>query len=273
METLILILLTILFGVPLVFYTYWLFVFHPRLDKSVVEFLRSDKQPKTNILFIYPHPDDEIMFSGGLIAHLSKNLDFETYCISTTSGEGGTELLKVSKSELAQIRIEEYRQVMNVLGVRNSYVWDFPDGELTHNKLNLKRKIRHFIKQNKIEAVVTYEKYGAYPHPDHIALASVVNEISKENYYLKILYATIPEKIAKVAHFPDELTYANGKVVKLENIVPTRPELRFPVWKYLSKKQKAVKLYKSQNLSQGVPIELKNVLMPYEYYTKVYPID
>jgi len=44
-----------------------------------------------NVLFIYPHPDDEAMSAGGLITKMSRDPEFTTYVVDITKGEHGDE--------------------------------------------------------------------------------------------------------------------------------------------------------------------------------------
>lgn len=221
-----------------------------------------------NVLVIYPHPDDELSFSGGLINKLANKKDINLYVISTTCGEHGDEVLKLPPDELGKVRINEFTEVMNTLGVKNFNLWDFTDGGMPAQKAKLKERLSEFIKKYKIDLVVTYEKFGLYGHPDHIILSKVVNEISKELDF-QVLYSTLPKKILEKIELPKTLTYEDRVVdLKLDEIAT--PEYKLNITTNLPERYEASKKYKSQNITRGRPLWLINLFTNYEYYTSKY---
>jgi LmbE family N-acetylglucosaminyl deacetylase len=263
----LIILITIIFLISVYIYgLYRLQDFHAK--NAGIEYFRNSKKPigKTNILFIYPHPDDETMGSGGLIRKLSKSNAFNVHVVSLTKGEKGKELVHVSDSELANIRTNEFIQAVSYLGVHKFELWDYPDGEVTENKDKVKEQILKYLKANDIHTVVTYERTGIYGHKDHVALSRIVYEISKENRSLRVLYSTISQKVEKLYNFPKH-------IVGLELTKKTyceKPEIRINKFKDIISQYKAAKSHKSQKLNHVMPLWLALFLQPYEYYTTVY---
>ena len=227
------------------------------------------KCPKNgNVLVIYPHPDDELVFSGGLINKLSQCKDVKLYVISTTRGEYGDELLKLPPKELGQVRSAEFTEVMNILGCKNFNLWDFTDGQMTSQKEEIKEKVRESIKKFNINLVVTYEKFGLYGHPDHIILSMIVHELEEEMGF-KVLYATLPEKILKKLNMPKTLTYKD-KVIDLKLDGIAKPEFKLNTTLNIPERYECAKKYKSQNIDRGRPLWLVNLFTNYEYYTTKY---
>lgn len=221
---------------------------------------------KTNILVIYPHPDDETMASGGLINLISKRTDFELHVVTVTKGEKGKELLDLPDKELAQIRTQEFFDAVSILEVKNAEAWDFPDGEINENKIDLKNRVLEYIERNKISTIVTYERTGIYGHKDHVALSKIIHEISRENRNIKVFYLTIPAKLEKLYNFPKHI-----KGLSLtKNTLCEKPEIRILKINTYFKQLKAAKAYKSQNLNHGIPLWLNFLIQPFEYFTTVY---
>ena len=237
-----------------------------RISSLHIKNLHNKTKDRTNILFIYPHPDDEVMNSAGLIARTVASSSFKVYAISTTHGEHGDEFLKVSPKELAEVRKKEYANVMHFLKVSDWEMWDYIDGNMQEQEQELQKQLSDFVAKNKIDLLVTYEKYGLYGHPDHISLSKSTNIIAKQ-MGLPVLYATLPDKILKRIDLPKTLTYKD-KIVALSLDKIANPTLRLNVFRSLLLKYQVTKLYKSQSVSRG---KLKRLLrwlfMPYEYYT------
>lgn len=212
-----------------------------------------------NILFIYPHPDDETMASGGLTFHLSKRNNVKV--VSVTSGQYGDEILKLPPEKLAEIRKKEFiRAVMN-LGVKDYEIWDFTDGKLKQQTSEVKSQIEKIISDFKPDLVVTYEKYGVYGHPDHIALSKIINELSNHANF-RTLYSTISQKLFNKIDLPTFM--AENK------ISPSLPKYKFNTLKFARVKYFAAKSHKSQNLSRGHFLSLQMLVNINEYYTDVW---
>jgi LmbE family N-acetylglucosaminyl deacetylase len=221
---------------------------------------------KGKILFIFPHPDDETMISGGLIASLANKKEYEIEVVTATMGEKGDEIIKKSPEQLAKIREKEFIQSMKILGVENYSMWDYGDGELENQKSKLRKRIQEKLKEEDYDTVVTYEPGGVYPHPDHIVLSKTVTRIVKDKE-IDLIYATLPKAIRELADLPNTISL-RGKEVKLENVEHKNPKLKYPIWRNLIKKYRAAKSYKSQKLSGKFPLIVQMMFMPTEYYVR-----
>ncbi len=220
----------------------------------------------TNILFVYPHPDDETMASGGLMNKLSRSPDFNVHAITLTKGEKGKELLNIEDNLLAQQRSSEYSEAVGILGVSQYELWSYPDGGVLENNDLMKKQIEEYISKNNIQTVITYERTGIYGHKDHVALSKAINEIQKENSDLKVFYSTMPVRYEKLLNFPSHI-----KDLELTKTTYCEtPEYRINIWSSVWNKYKAARSHKSQKLSHGYPLWLPLFLLPFEYYTTVY---
>lgn len=227
-----------------------------------------DSNKKNNVLVIYPHPDDETMASGGLIVKFQTEKNVNLYVVTVTTGQKGTELIKLPPKELGELRLKEFSQAMKALGVKNLEAWDFMDGDLTNNIEVLQRRINDFIVSKKIDLIVTYEKSGVYGHPDHIALSYAVNKAVIKTG-IKALYSTLSDKIAKKVSFPTQI---DGVPIP-EFDKPEKAEFKISTIKENLRKYKAAKSYKSQKLSGDYPLALVFIVNIFEYYTTKFNSD
>lgn len=264
MELVILILLLLITGL-----VFGYLILSYKFNDISVPNLRLPK--KGNILIIYPHPDDELGMSGGLINKLSKRKGINLYVVSTTKGENGDELLKLPPEELGIVRKKEFVKVQHVLGTQHFEIWDFSDGGMVSQENEVKEKIKEFIQNKNINLAITYEKLGLYGHPDHIILSKIIHELSNE-MTLDVLYSTLPNKILERLNLPKTLTYKD-RVVELTLDKITTPEYKLNIISNLPKRYRASKEYKSQNIARGRPLWLVNLFSNYEYYTKTYSED
>jgi N-acetylglucosamine malate deacetylase 2 len=237
-------------------------------DLSIPTLNKRDFKNKS-VLFIFPHPDDESFCSGGLLRAMSMDRSNKVFVVSLTAGEHGNEKYKISPADLAEVRRGEFLKAISHLGAENSQIWDFPDGGLPGHESEIADKIQNFIFEHKINLVVTYEKCGVYGHPDHKSLSKIVSGLAAKLGF-ETLYATLPPKILNVVNLPQVLTYSDHQE-KLAREKITAPQYKFGIFSHIMHKYLAIKEYKSQNLSHGIPLFLLLIFGVYEYYTREYP--
>lgn len=229
--------------------------------KTIEEF--GARKQVSKVLFVYPHPDDETMYSGGVIKLMTKSKEFEVFVISLSAGEEGKEILNETSEKVGAVRKKEFEKAMKYLGVKNYYVWDFPDTKIKQKADEIKKKLEEFIKENEIDSIVTYEKSGMYGHPDHVAGSKIVHEISEENKELKVFYSTLTEKLEKA-----NATRQRIKDLELVDYEPNqKPEFKIMVLPSYFAKLRAARAYKSQKLSHKKELWEEIFSMPFEYYT------
>lgn len=252
----------ILFLVLYFLLTFWFHDFSVRSES--LEYFRSKHKSVTKVLFIYPHPDDETMISGGLVNRMARDKRFEITVVSTTHGEKGNELRpELTEQELGNLRKSEFEKAVRNLGVTHFEMWDFKDGKHVDQVEGLRLKVKGLLELKQFDVVVTYEKHGLYGHPDHIILSRVLTEIKNPNF--RLLYATLPTKIMRRLHLPTSITLGD-EIIKLSPEKITDPNIRISVIQSIAPKYFAARNYRSQNLSHGVPLWLNIGIMRFEYY-------
>ena len=126
-----------------------------------------------NILVILAHPDDPEFFCGASIARWVSAGHKVSYCL-ITCGDKGTKDRSIDSDELCSIRQKEQRLAAGILGVKDLYFLDYPDGYLVPD-LNLRRDITRVIRQIRPDILVTCDPTTLFTlnaglnHPDHRA--------------------------------------------------------------------------------------------------------
>jgi LmbE family N-acetylglucosaminyl deacetylase len=136
------------------------------------------------LLAVLAHPDDESFGPGGTLA-LYAHRGVEVHLACATRGEVGEvspELLQDYES-IAKLREDELRcaathlgiKDVHFLGYRDSGMEGSPDNEhpdaLAAAPLNeVAARITLLVRQIRPQVIITFDPYGGYGHPDHIAI-------------------------------------------------------------------------------------------------------
>src|ERR1700680_3691195 len=92
----------------------------PRLDWRVMP---------ARMLFVFAHPDDESMGTGGTIArHVRAGVEGHLLCLTRGGAGWGGRPPGRRPEELPEIRTEELHRAAQVFGLASVEVWDYPDG-------------------------------------------------------------------------------------------------------------------------------------------------
>lgn len=166
------------------------------------------------LLIIYAHPDDESFGSGGLIAKYARDGVKVDY-VCATDGDAGTpsDAVKGQAESLADIRIKELDCAKSTLGLNQVIRLGYNDSGMMGSETNNNPDSLWYQWQNNREAVtqrlvdilrdiqpqviVTFNRYGGYGHPDHIAIQQATTEafmLADNDKYKpqKLYYASIP---------------------------------------------------------------------------------
>ena len=136
------------------------------------------------LLLSLAHPDDESFGSGGLIArYVAEGAD--VYLICATNGDVGTvapEMLNGYKS-IAELRLAELDCAASKLGLKHVFKLGYKDSGMMNSvtcndpaclwqtpREQVTRRVVEVIREIKPQVVVTFNRYGGYGHPDHIAI-------------------------------------------------------------------------------------------------------
>ena len=136
------------------------------------------------LLFVHAHPDDETLWNGVTIAHhaLAGDVVHVATCTLGEEGEvippelkhleGNAELADVRRSELAGA-LQVLGATGHLLGFRDSGMAGSPAADdpraLVNNLPEATAVLGRLIQELQPDVLVTYEQYGGYGHPDHIA--------------------------------------------------------------------------------------------------------
>lgn len=103
--------------------------FYPSLRNQMMNKIKYDSssliKPTDKVLVIAPHPDDEVIGCGGIIAKYSSQIDVLCINSSGVKYEWNVE----SAEEIAQIRCDEFYKVMKLARINKSYIakiWGIP---------------------------------------------------------------------------------------------------------------------------------------------------
>jgi LmbE family N-acetylglucosaminyl deacetylase len=121
------------------------------------------------------HPDDESLGFGGTLARYAAE-GVEVSLVVATRGERGRfgdgSEPHPGPEELGRIRERELRSASAVLGIRHLRFLDYLDGEVDQaDPLEATARIASLVRELRPHVVLTFDPYGAYGHPDHIAVS------------------------------------------------------------------------------------------------------
>lgn len=262
------------------------------------------------LLICYAHPDDESFGLGGLISkYVSEGVD--VYYLCATNGDVGTvapELLNGYKS-VAELRLAELDAASKLLGFKHVYKLGYKDSGMMgspdnddpeclwyagqHKPAEVVRRVVEAIRETRPHVIITFNKYGGYGHPDHIAIQRATTEAFQkagDPQYATGHEAWQPQKLyySSVARWPvrygiwrTRLRRQNPRqlgrnkdidIVKiLENAEPvhTRIDIRrwFDAWDAAG----AVHVSQLGGGTWRIPKRLRPYLTPYQMFTRIHP--
>jgi len=131
------------------------------------------------LLCVTAHPDDESLGFGGTLARYAAE-GVEVSVVVATRGERGRfgdgSQPHPGPGALGRIREAEARAACEVLGVRDVRFLDYLDAELDQvDAHEATGRIAVHIRALRPHVVLTFDPYGAYGHPDHIAVSQLTS--------------------------------------------------------------------------------------------------
>jgi LmbE family N-acetylglucosaminyl deacetylase len=128
------------------------------------------------LLGVFAHPDDEQSLSGVFTKAVRQGA--KAYILCATRGQAGqiSDPALATPENLGEVREQELRNAVAVLGWEPPILLDYYDGKL--NQLpegELADAILKVIRELKPQVVVTFESTGGYGHVDHIAVHHATN--------------------------------------------------------------------------------------------------
>ena len=128
------------------------------------------------LLAVFAHPDDESLGVGGALArYAAEGVHVELVC--ATRGEKGRyfdDADRPSDEVVGRTREEELRCAADVLGISRVSFLDYVDGELDGaDRGEAVGRIVEHIHRVRPQVVVTFDPFGVYGHPDHVAISQL----------------------------------------------------------------------------------------------------
>lgn len=264
--------------------------------------------PPYRLLISYAHPDDESFGLGGLISrYVAEGVEVSLIC--ATNGDVGTvkpELLDGYDS-VAALRLAEldcaaaklklkhvvklgYRDsgMMNSETTRDpASLWQAPLDEVTCRVVDVIRQVRPHV-------VLTFNKYGGYGHPDHIAIQRATTPaftLAGDPLYTqaggepytpqKLYYSGIPAAVLRIGIAIMRLRGQNPREVGrnkdidmqaiLDHVEPYHALIN--ISRYYKAWEEASACHASQLGGGGfsIPNAIRKVIAPDQGFTRIHP--
>jgi LmbE family N-acetylglucosaminyl deacetylase len=126
------------------------------------------------LMAVLAHPDDESLGFGSAIA-LSVSEGVQVSVVTATRGDHGRygdNTAHPGPAALGRIREAELRAAAQELGVGEVSILGYPDGQLDRvDPSEAVGRIVEHLRRVRPQVVVTFDPFGAYGHPDHIAIS------------------------------------------------------------------------------------------------------
>ena len=203
-------------------------------------------QPPT-LLGIYAHPDDEILGPGGALARYAAS-GARVGLVIATRGEAG-EIVRpglATPETLPQVREREMRCSASALGVSDLIFLDYrdsgmagtpenehPDALVNAPDAEVVRSLVAVIRRLRPHVVLTFDPYGGYGHPDHIAvnrhtLAALVAAADPRQYptegepwqVARLFYPLLPD--ALILEIKARVAAAGGDITGYDELIDGR---------------------------------------------------
>jgi LmbE family N-acetylglucosaminyl deacetylase len=260
------------------------------------------------ILLSFAHPDDESFGCGGMIARCVADGD-DVYLICATNGDVGTvapEKLQGYNS-IAELRLAELACASEVLGFKQVFTFGYRDSGMMHSETSLDptslwqapreavaRRVVEVIRDIRPQIVITFNKYGGYGHPDHIAIQRATEDAfhlaGKTDYETgqpayqpqKLYYTSIPSRLLYLyltimrLRGQDPRKVGRNKdidfIAILDNIEPTHTTI--DIQDYLHIWDQSSECHASQlsgRAAPRLPMFLRKILSGKQGFTRVVP--
>jgi LmbE family N-acetylglucosaminyl deacetylase len=176
--------------------------------------------PAGRVLVLAPHPDDETLGCGGIIA-LHRAQGDPVRVVFLTDGAAGDPAGYYPAERYVAIRQREARRAGVVLGAEDLAFWGLPDGKLS-SVPDLEHRVAAGIRA--FQPDVLYYPSSAEVHPDHWAAGAAVEALGRAGRLVCAAYAyevwaairpthliditsVLSVKQAAMAEYPSQLRY------------------------------------------------------------------
>jgi LmbE family N-acetylglucosaminyl deacetylase len=263
---------------------------------------------KPRLLIAYAHPDDESFGLGGAIAKWVDD-GAEVYLICATNGERGTvppEMLQ-GYASIADLRLAELDCAVKQLRIKEVFKLGYKDSGMMGSPTcfdteclwqadveAVTRRCVEVMRDVQPHVVVTFNKFGGYGHPDHIAiqraatkafyLAGDAGYVTGQPTYQpqKLYYSSIPKRQLQLGIAMLRLRGIDPRklgrnqdldlIEILQNVEPTHTNL--DVSRYFKEWDEANQCHQSQlggSPTWRMPLALSRWFAPHQGFTRVVP--
>jgi len=141
-----------------------------------------DDRDGFTLLCVHPHPDDETISCGGILARAAASGN-RAVVVTCTGGEEGENLagIDLGDRDLPELRREELADALAALGVDHHHWLGYRDSGMADTPTNdhpdsfhrapvdeAASRLATIIRAERPEVVVSDDRNGTYGHPDHI---------------------------------------------------------------------------------------------------------
>lgn len=144
------------------------------------------------LLAVFAHPDDEGAIAGTLAHYAQQGAQVSLVCV--TKGEAGeiSDPYLATPENLGSVRENELRCAGQIIGISDLHLLGYCDSGMdgtAENELptafinadpdEVKSKLVKIMRETRPQVVITFEPFGWYGHPDHIAAGRFTNDAFK----------------------------------------------------------------------------------------------
>lgn len=131
---------------------------------------------RRTLMAVLAHPDDESLGVGPALARYAAE-GVSVHLLTATRGEKGryfTNEGRPDDTEVGRVRERELRCAAGKLGIRDVAFLDYVDGELDSvDPVGAVGAIASHLRRVRPQVALTFDPFGAYGHPDHIAISQL----------------------------------------------------------------------------------------------------
>jgi LmbE family N-acetylglucosaminyl deacetylase len=168
--------------------------------------------PRT-LLAVFAHPDDETFGPGGTLARYAAE-GTNVHLICATRGDAGTNDLENldGHEDLASRRERELACAADVLGLAGVHMFKYRDSGMAGSPTNrhpralaqadpdvLTGQVADVMRTLRPQVVLTFDPFGGYGHPDHIAMHRATIAALERLPATKLYFTTFPYKTLRWA--------------------------------------------------------------------------
>ncbi|MEU6034669.1 PIG-L family deacetylase [Actinomadura sp. NPDC047616] len=246
------------------------------------------------LMAVHAHPDDEVLGTGGVLAHHAAE-GVRTVLVTCTNGEQGDDDNGAKPGEpghdadrVARRRLAELDESVGLLGVQHLELLGYRDSGMVGWSTNehpgafanvpvedAARRLAALMERYRPQVVVTYDENGGYGHPDHIQAHRITMAAAElSGVPDKLYYTAVPR--SGVAQLTEHLRASGLDMpdMELPDDFGTPDELItsvVDVSAYATRKRKALEAHASQGENiflLRLPEEVQQVVFGTEAFVR-----